>query len=120
MASVDRRLARKSVDTALLPLDFLKEATDCLKCVAHPHRLRMIEILFRDEYTVDEFANLCGLAQPATSGHLRLMEGKGLPHSERRGRAVYYSVREAQLKGIIDCVRGRFEQLIDNKEGGVP
>ncbi|MEE9286725.1 MAG: metalloregulator ArsR/SmtB family transcription factor [Gammaproteobacteria bacterium] len=118
MASVDRRLARKSVDTALLPVDFLKEATDCLKCVAHP--LRMIEILFRSEYTVDEIANLCGLAQPATSGHLRLMEGKGLLRSERRGRAVYCSVREPQLKGIIDCVRGRFERLIDNQEGGVP
>jgi hypothetical protein len=48
------------------------------------------------------------------------MEGKGLLRSERRGRAVYCSVREPQLKGIIDCVRGRFERLIDNQEGGVP
>ena len=119
MALVAKRRTNKTLDTALLPLDFLREATECLKCVAHPNRLRMIEILFHGEYTVDEIASLCGLAQPATSGHLRLMEGKGLLQSERRGRAVYYSVREPQLKGIIDCVRGRYQHQCNDNEGDV-
>lgn len=95
----------------LMPFDQLKQAAECLKCAAHPHRLRIIEILFLGEFTVDEIAALCELSQPATSGHLRLMEAKGLLSSERFGRTVYYSIAEPQLKGIIDCVRGRYNQL---------
>lgn len=99
-----------SLEDELLPLEYLKQAAESLKCVSHPHRLRIIEILLSGEYTVDTIARLCALTQPATSGHLRLMEGKGLLKSERRGRTVYYSVAEPQLCGIMECVRKSFSQ----------
>lgn len=89
----------------LMALDQLREAAECLKCTAHPHRLRIIEILLQGNFSVDEIARLCELSQPATSGHLRLMEAKGMLKSQRAGRVVYYSVIAPQLKGIIDCVR---------------
>ena len=88
----------------LMPLDHLRTAAECLKCAAHPHRLRIIEILLRGNFTVDEIASQCELSQPATSGHLRLMEAKGLLTSARTGRTVYYSVAAPELKGIMDCV----------------
>lgn len=99
----------EDINKQLLPLSYLKGAAECLKCLAHPHRLRIVEILLSGEYTVDTIAKLCALSQPATSGHLRLMEGKGLLSSERRGRTVYYSVIDPQLSGIIDCLRNRSE-----------
>lgn len=89
----------------LTSLEQLREAAECLKCAAHPHRLRIIEILLQGNFSVDEIARLCELSQPATSGHLRLMEAKGLLKSQRAGRTVYYSVIAPQLKGIFDCVR---------------
>ena len=89
----------------LLSLDFLRTMADCLRCAAHPQRLRIIEILLNNQHSVDDIATTCGLSQPATSGHLRLMENKGLLKSERRGREVYYSVAEPRLKGLIDCLR---------------
>jgi DNA-binding transcriptional ArsR family regulator len=89
----------------LTPLAQLREAAECLKCTAHPHRLRIIEILLQGNFSVDEISRLCELSQPATSGHLRLMEAKGLLRSQRAGRTVYYSIIAPQLKGIIDCVR---------------
>ena len=94
----------------LMPLEYLKNAAECLKCAAHPHRLRIIEILFLGNFSVEEIARLCELSQPATSGHLRLMEAKGLLKSERVGRTVYYSVVENHLRGILDCIRGRFNE----------
>ncbi len=100
---------RDDLSEELLPLDYLKQAAESLKCIAHPHRLRIIEILVSGEYTVDTIARLCALTQPATSGHLRLMEGKGLLQSERRGRTVYYSVADPQLLNIIECVRKRYK-----------
>ena len=92
----------------LMSLDQLKNAAECLKCAAHPHRLRIIEILFQGKFTVDDIAGLCELSQPATSGHLRLMEAKGLLRSTRYGRTVYYSVAEPRLKGIIECIQDCF------------
>jgi ArsR family transcriptional regulator, zinc-responsive transcriptional repressor len=111
-------VAAKKIASArpdLMPLEFLRSAAECLKCVAHPHRLRIIEILFQGKYPVDKIASLCDLSQPATSGHLRLMEGKGLLKSTREGRVVYYTVAEPQLEGIIDCVRGRYAGIRDRE-----
>ena len=88
----------------LLPFDDLKMAAELLKCAAHPYRLRIIEILLQGEYTVDMIARMCKLSQPATSGHLRLMEARGLLVSERSGRTVYYSVAEPKLKALLDCI----------------
>lgn len=93
----------------LLPLDFLRSAAECLKCAAHPHRLRILEILFSGKFTVEEVAQMCRLSQPATSGHLRLMEAKGLLVSQRVGRLVYYSVSDTHMKGVIECVRKRYQ-----------
>jgi len=90
----------------LIPFEYLIEASECLKCIAHPQRLRIIEILLKGEFTVGEIAKLCDLTQPATSDHLRLMHGKRLLTSERRNRSVYYSIAEdAPLEGILDCVK---------------
>ena len=103
--------AKKAAAVAhnLMPLDHLKNAAECLKCAAHPHRLRILEILFQGKFSVEEIARLCELSQPATSGHLRLMEAKGLLASERVSRTVFYSVAEPHLRGILDCIRGRLE-----------
>jgi len=107
MTAIAKKLAPAIPD--LIPLDQLKHAAEYLKCASHPHRLRIIEILFQGKFTVDDIASLCELSQPATSGHLRLMEAKGLLQSERYGRTVYYSVAEPHLKAIIDCIRDRFQ-----------
>ena len=95
----------------LLPMEYLKQAAESLKCLAHPHRLRIVEILLNGEYTVDAIAGLCSLSQPATSGHLRLMEGKNILTSERRGRTVYYSVTDTSISKVLDCLRERYQHL---------
>lgn len=97
---VARKKRLTQIDPALLLL-----AAECLRCIAHPVRLQLIDILLQGEYTVDELAGLCELSQPATSGHLRLMQGKGLLASERRGRSVYYRVAQPQLASILDCIK---------------
>ncbi|MFH1728925.1 MAG: metalloregulator ArsR/SmtB family transcription factor [Pseudomonadota bacterium] len=89
----------------LIPFDALAMAAECLKCIAHPHRLRIIELLLLGEFNVDQITEKTGLSQPVTSGHLRLMHGKGLLASERRNRSVYYSVKNPQLKNIIQNIR---------------
>ena len=92
----------------LIPLDTLEEAAECLKTVAHPYRLRIVQMLLGGDYMVSELAEACGIQPHMASEHLRLMQRAGLLVSRRDGRKVYYSVAEPSLEGIIRCIEGRY------------
>ncbi len=94
--------------TELIPLDALSDAALCLRTLAHPHRLRMVQMLLKDEYTVGALAEACGIASHVASEHLGRMKDRGLLMSERRGRCTYYRVAEDGLRGIMRCVKQRF------------
>ena len=92
-------------------LDFeaLSQAAECLRILAHPHRLQIVQLLQSgDKISVNELADHCGLAQPAMSDHLRLMQRCGFLSSERDGRTVYYQIAESHLHEIMKCIQGRF------------
>jgi DNA-binding transcriptional ArsR family regulator len=93
---------------ALTPLSALEQAAECLKTLAHPHRLRMIEMLLRDRYTVGELAEACGIPSHMASEHLRLMQRCGFLDHEKEGRKAYYRIVETHLAGILACIESRF------------
>ncbi len=92
----------------LIPMEKLMLAAECLRTIAHPHRLRMIEMLLAKRYTVGELAEACGIQSHLASGHLRLMKHCGLLEPERDGRKIYYRVSEDHLSGIMNCIRSKF------------
>jgi DNA-binding transcriptional ArsR family regulator len=92
----------------LTDLEALSNAAECLRVLAHPHRLRMIQMLLRGHYTVGELAEACGLPTAMASEHLRLMQRCGFLDSEREGRKVFYKVVEPHLKDILACIEDRF------------
>jgi ArsR family transcriptional regulator, zinc-responsive transcriptional repressor len=92
----------------LIPLDALWQAAECLKTLAHPHRLRMVQMLLRGRYTVGELAEACEIASHMASEHLRLMQRCGFLTSEKEGRSVYYQVAEPHLANIMACIEARF------------
>lgn len=89
----------------LIGMDALQKASDCLRLMAHPVRLRMAEILMQGEFPVHEVATLCDLPSHQASEHLRLMQGHGFLSSQRRGRSVYYAIASPQLPGLVNCIR---------------
>ena len=92
-----------------LDLEALTEAAECLKTLAHPHRLQIVQMLLsRKRYSVNEIAAECNLAQPTTSDHLRLMQRCGFLTSVKEGRTVYYSISEPHLEDIMGCIQSRF------------
>jgi len=88
----------------LLPEETLEEAAECLRVMAHPVRLRMVNILMQGEFAVHEIAELCETSANQTCEHLRLLKGHGLLSSERRGRTVYYKILSPRLPRIIQCI----------------
>jgi len=92
----------------LTELEALGQAAECLRALAHPHRLRMIQMLLQGDYTVGQLAEACNLPSAMASEHLRLMQRCGFLASEREGRKVYYRVAERHLEDILRCVEARF------------
>jgi ArsR family transcriptional regulator, zinc-responsive transcriptional repressor len=89
-------------------LSALAEAAECLKILAHPVRLRMVQMLLSGRYTVGELAEDCEVPNNVASEHLRLMQRCGFFTSEREGRKVFYGIAEPHLAEIMSCVEGRF------------
>lgn len=84
------------------------QAAECLKTLAHPVRLRIVQLLLHGRYTVGELAEDCGIPDNVASEHLRLMQRCGFFTSEREGRKVFYQVAEPHLKDLMKCVESRF------------
>ncbi len=84
------------------------QAAECLKTLAHPVRLRIVQLLLHGRYTVGELAEDCQIPDNVASEHLRLMQRCGFFTSEREGRKVFYQVAEPHLQKIMDCVESRF------------
>lgn len=84
------------------------KAAECLKTLAHPVRLRFVQLLLKGRYTVGELAADAGVPDNVASDHLRLMQRCGLFTSQRVGRRVYYQVAEPHLARIMQCVESRF------------
>lgn len=89
----------------LLEEELLAAAAECLKVMAHPVRLRIVDILMQGRLSVGEIAELCNLPPHQTSEHLRLLKGHGLLDSDRDGRTVYYRIVAPRLSGLLKCIR---------------
>lgn len=92
----------------LTPLESLEQAAECFKTLAHPHRLRMVQMLLQGRYTVGELAEACGIPSHMASEHLRLMQRCRFMTSAKEGRKTYYQIAEPHLANLMACVEARF------------
>lgn len=86
----------------------LEQAAECLKALAHPVRLRIVQLLLGGRYTVGELAEKCDIPQNVASEHLRLMQRCGFLNPEKEGRKSFYQVVEPHLENIMACIEDRF------------
>jgi len=92
--------------------DFV-DAAECLKTLAHPVRLRVIQLLLHGRFTVGELAEDCEIPDNVASEHLRLLQRCGFLVSERDGRRVFYQIAEPHLAKLMACIEGRFLAAAD-------
>jgi ArsR family transcriptional regulator len=88
-----------------LKVEALEQAAETLKMLAHPQRLRLIEILEREgEVPVFALVEETEFAQAIVSQHLNLMRRAGLLCSERRGKEMWYSICDPRALSILNCI----------------
>lgn len=94
-----------SKKTSPIPMAVLDRVSAALRVLAHPHRLKAVELLCDHELSVGELAERMELPPAACSQHLNLMRAHGLLKASRRGREVIYQVCNSSARNVIDCIR---------------
>ena len=87
-----------------LPLQMLERASETLRVLAHPVRLKLVERLNCGEASVGQLARQVKHSQHAVSQHLNQLRLHGLLNRRRDGRHVYYRIRDPQIVGILEWV----------------
>jgi len=94
-----------SIKTRKLSLEAVQQAATMLKCIGHPVRLQIIELLDRTgEQNVTTIYETLEIEQAVASQHLNLMRDKGILASRRAGVNVYYSINDPRVTQVIDCI----------------
>jgi DNA-binding transcriptional ArsR family regulator len=95
-----------------LTIEDLQEAARMLRLLAHPHRLKIIDLLEPepDGLAVNTLVARLGIAQSAVSQHLSSMQRAGLIKGNRRGKQVWYHIDNPKPLQILTCIRKRKAQ----------
>lgn len=75
-----------------------------IKAIAHPSRLFILEELSRGEKCVNDLTAMIGVDTSTVSKHLSVLKNAGIVTLEKRGNAVYYSLRVPCIMEFIGCV----------------
>ncbi len=93
---------------------------DPFNAIAEPKRRQVLEVLGRQELSVNEIVQKLGWTQPMVSKHLGVLKQVGLVSERRVGRQRMYRVNAQQLRPIYDWVlpferywSERFDRLDD-------
>ena len=95
----------KKIDPEQMDFSYLEMVANCLKLMAHPIRIRLVELLSQGQFSVGELAGFCKIPHNQTCEHLRLLKNHGLLTSKREGRVVYYSIASKQIIGLLNCIK---------------
>ena len=98
MSSKTARKTRRIPDRAL------EEAARVLRVLSHKDRMRMVELLMYEQYSVSELAEAIDLPPAAVSQHLNHMAAHGIVEGERIERQVFYRVIHPNAEHLIDCI----------------
>jgi DNA-binding transcriptional ArsR family regulator len=92
-------------DAKPLPMEVLSRAAAVLRVLAHPHRLKIVELLSAGPMSVSQLTDQLHLAQNAVSQHLNFMKAHGILASRREGRSVFYEVVHPHARTVLGCIR---------------
>lgn len=77
-----------------------------LKLLAHPERLRILDVLRRDAECVCHLEALLNKPQPYVSQQLRFLRQAGLILDEKEGQNVFYRLSDAEVRDWLDQILG--------------
>jgi ArsR family transcriptional regulator len=90
-------------------LDFLEDATEVLRAIAHPIRIAIVDLLHENEkLSVTQIHEALDIEQAIASHHLRILKDKRVLRARRDGKNTFYSIKTNEVHDIIAAL----EQIV--------
>lgn len=83
-------------------------ATNFLKAMASPSRLKILCALLDGEKTVGQLTEEAGLSQSAVSQHLGRLRAERLVSTRRDAQSIHYRIADDTARAIIATLHDRF------------
>ncbi len=86
-------------------VQFLEEATETLRAIAHPIRISILELLSQSEkMSVTEIYEKLKIEQAVASHHLRILKNKKVVTVLRDGKNSFYSLTNPEYFSIVQIL----------------
>lgn len=83
---------------------------DFFKALAHPMRIRILEVLSEESKNVNELQSILGSEGSAVSQQLAVLRSKNVVYGVKEGTNVIYSLRDPLIKDLLVVAK----QIFDN------
>jgi DNA-binding transcriptional ArsR family regulator len=98
----------------LLNLEMQEFKADFFKALAHPLRIRILELLTEGDKNVNEIKRLVGSEGSAVSQQLTILRSKNIVTGTKDGNQVIYSLRDPMIVELLAVARQIFNNhLVD-------
>src|ERR1700730_1459850 len=87
------------------------------RALAHPTRIRILEILVRGGRTVQELQEALTLEQPMVSQQLAVLRNQGIVTTHKEGLSVRYTLRDPLVGELLDVARRIFGNHLVSTRG---
>jgi len=86
------------------------------RALAHPARIRILEVLTSGERSVQELQQALALDQPLVSQQLAVLRGKNIVVTRKEGTTVRYALKDPRVAALLATAREIFDlHLVDTQ-----
>jgi DNA-binding transcriptional ArsR family regulator len=82
---------------------------ELFKALAHPARIRILELLRDGERSVTELQHALGTEGSTASQQLAILRMKSLVDTRKSGNNIFYSLRDPQVTALLAVARQMFD-----------
>jgi DNA-binding transcriptional ArsR family regulator len=95
-------------------LELQQFKADFFKALAHPLRIRILELLAEGDKNVNELQSIIGTEGSSVSQQLSVLRSKNIVYGTKEGNRVLYSLRDPMIIDLLRIARQIFNNhLID-------
>ncbi|MEK5444071.1 MULTISPECIES: metalloregulator ArsR/SmtB family transcription factor [unclassified Fredinandcohnia] len=95
-------------------LEMQQFKADFFKALAHPLRIRILELLAEGDKNVNEIQTLIGSEGSAVSQQLTVLRAKNIVYGTKDGNRVIYSLRDPMIVELLSVAKQIFNNHLVN------
>lgn len=95
-----------------MDMEMQRFKSEFFKALAHPLRIRILEILAQGDKSVNEIQQLAESEGSAVSQQLTVLKAKNIVTGTKEGNRVIYSLRDPMIIDLLDVARKIFNNQL--------